>query len=94
MSYFVVSYAYKATATAELDSNRPAHRDYLQNLAELRLSGPFVGGVPGALLLFEADDQARVEQIVLADPFVLADCVETWSVREWKPASGPILAHL
>ena len=93
MPYFTVTYEYTASA-ADLDAVRPAHLSYLRGLDELRLSGPLVGGQAGALLMLEADDQARATEIVARDPFVTAGCVGARSVRQWNPVSGSLLTFI
>ena len=65
---------------------RPRHREYLKGLlasGKLRLSGPWADDT-GALLVYQADDQAEAEALLAADPYrqegVLADA----RIKEWR----------
>lgn len=93
MPYYAVTYEYSATET-QLAEVRAEHRDYLKGLNELRLSGPFVGGSAGALLIFQAEDDTRVDEIVARDPFFTAGFIGSWNARQWNPASGPLAGLL
>lgn len=97
MATFAVTYTYDADATERLDATRPDHRAYLRGLAEsgaLRVSGPWVGGAPGALLIFGGDSEEAVRGYVAGDPFVLAGLVASFDVREWNPVTGAIAEHV
>lgn len=91
MPYFAVDYRYTEDVAA-LDATRPAHRAYLTDLAgreALVASGPYVGVTPGrALLLFRADDEAAVRELVSADPFQRAGLVSDTRILEWNPVIG------
>jgi uncharacterized protein YciI len=93
MAFFAVIYEYVVPET-ELDAVRPEHRTYLRGLSELVLSGPWVGGSSGALLVFEADDLAHAEELVAGDPIVRAGCVGSREIREWNPVNGRLATSL
>jgi uncharacterized protein len=66
---------------------RPAHRAFLaERLAERKLvtAGPWADD-SGALLIFEADSEAEVRELLAADPYQIADVYDEVSLREWQP---------
>ncbi|MFD9705049.1 YciI family protein [Lentzea sp. NPDC059081] len=68
---------------------RPAHREYLASLVEkgvLLVSGPYADDT-GALIIYEAADEAAVKEIIAADPYTPAGVVE-WRIREWNVLMG------
>jgi uncharacterized protein YciI len=65
---------------------RPKHREYLAGLLEqgkLVLSGPFADDT-GALILYEANSEEEVRDIIAADPYTGADAIADLQLREWK----------
>lgn len=97
MPLFATTYRYIADSDAARDATRPAHRDYLGGLTKagrLALSGPFVGGEAGALLVFEAPTEAEAIALTDADPFVLEGLVAEVTVREWQTVSGRLAQHV
>ena len=93
MAYFATTYRYVDDA-ARVSAVRPEHRDYLAGLSaqgDLAISGPLVGGVPGALLIFVAESEDGARALVAADPFVRDGLVAELTVREWNPVSGSLL---
>lgn len=97
MAFFAVTYSY-STDDATRDQVRTEHRDYLRELSTedaLLLSGPWASGeLPGALLLFRADDRAAVEEIVAKDPFTEAGVISEYSVTEWEPVLGTLYGEI
>lgn len=92
MSTFAVIYRY-VDDSAALDEVRPAHRAFLAGLGEagsLVVSGPYVGGAAGALLIFAAADEEAARALTDADPFVVGGLVAEITVREWNPVLGPL----
>ena len=92
MSYFVVQYTYTDDPRA-LDAERPAHRAYLSSLLDgaLVASGPYVGSdLPGALLIFNGDSVAEIEELLDADPFWTAELIAERSIEEWNPVLGSL----
>lgn len=97
MPLFATTYRYAADSTAARDTHRPAHRDYLGELTErgeLALSGPFVGGEDGALLVFETATEADTVALIDADPFVIEGLVAEITVREWQTVSGRLSQYV
>jgi uncharacterized protein YciI len=65
---------------------RPKHREYLSDLLEqgkLHESGPFADD-KGALIIYEAADEAEARALIAADPYTDAGVVATNDLREWK----------
>lgn len=91
MSTFATLYRYELGSDAARDHIRPAHRSYLGELADqgkLLVSGPFVGGDAGALLVLEGESAADVRALLNQDPFVEAGLVAEITIREWSVVSG------
>jgi uncharacterized protein len=66
---------------------RPAHRAFLaERLAERKLvtAGPWADD-SGALLVFEADSEAELREMLAADPYRIANVYDEVSLREWQP---------
>jgi len=97
MPLFATTYRYAADSSEGRDAVRPTHRAYLGELTEsgrLALSGPFVGGEDGALLVFEADSEAAARALTDGDPFVKEGFVTEVTVREWQTVSGWLAQHV
>lgn len=66
---------------------RPDHRSFLERLhgeGTLVTAGPFADD-SGALLVFRAESQAALEELLEEDPYVRADVATRVSIREWAP---------
>ena len=75
---------------AKVNEHRPAHRAYLTNLVEtnqLVVAGPFLDDY-GALIVYEAPDEATAEALLMADPFHAAAIFVKWTIRPWKTVFG------
>jgi uncharacterized protein YciI len=97
MPLFATTYRYAADSTETRDATRPAHRAYLGELTELGnllLSGPYVGGEDGALLVFEAETADAARTLIDADPFVLEGLVAEITVREWQTVTGRLASSV
>ncbi|MFD5824553.1 YciI family protein [Lentzea sp. NPDC060358] len=69
---------------------RPAHRDYLASLSGkgvLLAAGPFADDT-GALIIYEAADEAAVREVIAADPYTPAEVVDSWTIRPWNALLG------
>ncbi|HEY0214848.1 MAG TPA: YciI family protein [Cellulomonas sp.] len=91
MTVFAVRYTYDARTDLQAEI-RPEHRAYLRGLAEQGAvlgSGPFVGGAPGALLVFSAAHREALDAMLAGDPFAAAGVIAETDVREWAPGVGP-----
>jgi uncharacterized protein YciI len=85
MARFVLQLSFKNNAR-RLEV-RPAHREYLRSLLDqgrLVTAGPFADDT-GALLVYEAADEAEVRDILAADPYTAADVYDIEQLREWRP---------
>ncbi|WNV91252.1 YciI family protein [Umezawaea sp. Da 62-37] len=92
MAKFAVEFVYGSDVD-KLAEVRPSHREYLDTLVEkgvLLLSGPYADGL-GALLVFEAADEAELRGYLAADPYAPAKVVETTTVHEWNAVKGTLL---
>lgn len=75
-------------------SVRPAHREYLAELAaarKLAVAGPWANDT-GALLIFDIADRAELDQILDADPYTPAKVIAETRIREWSAITGGWLA--
>jgi uncharacterized protein len=91
MATYAVRYTYDERADVR-DVVRPEHRAYLAELAaagNLRGSGPWVGGTPGALLVLEASDETALSALLAGDPFQREGLVIATDVRQWDVVLGP-----
>lgn len=64
---------------------RPAHREYLKSLfdsGKLTASGPWVDE-SGALIVYEAADEAEVRALMAADPYSGGEIVANVEIKEW-----------
>ena len=69
---------------------RPAHRDYLGKLAaegKVLAAGAWAAD-DGALLVFEAGDEAEVKAILDNDPYKAAGVISATRVTPWTPVLG------
>jgi uncharacterized protein YciI len=72
---------------------RPAHLEYVQGSALVKLAGPFMspdGGMIGSMLIIEAPDLAAAKAFSDADPYVAAGVFASVEIREFKPTIGAI----
>jgi len=93
MAKFAVQFVYGPDRD-RLAEVRPKHRDYLDTLVEkgvLLLSGPYAD-MEGALLVFEAADEAELRGYLAADPYAGAGVLSETTVREWNAIKGSLLA--
>lgn len=68
-------------------THRPAHRAYLRGLldaGQLVCSGPLTDHY-GALIVYEAADQAEAETLIHNDPFFLNGVFVRWELHPWNP---------
>ena len=71
----------------ERDRVRPSHRAFLQEQLDrgaLISGGPFADD-SGALLLFEAESEEALQEIVDQDPYTQNEgCLGSLTIREWN----------
>lgn len=73
-------------ATEQRLEARPRHREYLAGLLEqgkLVASGPFVDD-SGALIIYEAADEAEARDLIANDPYAGAGVVMSGELKEWN----------
>ena len=94
MAHFAVEYVYTAD-TAKRQEVRPAHRAFLaaqkggeEGGVRLLASGPWTNDT-GALLVFEAEDEAALRAVLEHDPIAEADLVSRVRINTWNPVLGP-----
>ncbi|GGH63199.1 YciI family protein [Rothia aerolata] len=92
MSIFAVTYVYGPAE--EQAKYRPDHRAYLTSQLEagkLLASGPYVSEErPGALLIFSAESESEVAEILKNDPMNIGGAVLSSEIREWNPVLGSL----
>lgn len=91
MAFYAVTYRYSDDEQTRLEV-RPTHREWLAKLADsgmLMASGPLANvQQPGALLIFQADDKANVEDLLTNDPFAEARVITETTIDEWDIVIG------
>ncbi|HJH13571.1 MAG TPA: YciI family protein [Brevibacterium ravenspurgense] len=91
MAFYAVTYRYSDDEQTRMEV-RPTHREWLAKLADagmLMASGPLVNSQqPGALLIFQADDKANVEDLLTNDPFAEARVIIETTIDEWDVVIG------
>ncbi|WP_461170486.1 YciI family protein [Arthrobacter sp. Z1-15] len=90
MSIFAVEYVYDADSAPLRDEHRPTHREWLAGLVEqgrLLASGPFTDGA-GALLIFTAEDDVDLSNLLMQDPFAAVGAISGMKTTEWTPVIG------
>jgi uncharacterized protein len=95
MSIFAVEYVYGPEGAQARDEHRPLHRAWLMSLAEagtVLASGPFADGA-GALLIFQAEDEAALQQLLTQDPFNAVGGISGLKISGWSPVIG-MMSHL
>lgn len=93
MPIYAVTYRY-ADQPEVIAEHRPAHREYIASLlgeGGLIASGRTEGGeTPSALLLFQAESVAEVENVLNPDPFWTLGLIEKREIVEWILSSGSL----
>ena len=82
---YAVTIEYRSDPEA-IARNRPAHREYLRGLVAANkraISGPFADD-SGALIVYNAESEAEVEQLIHGDPFCRSGVFQRWTVRPWR----------
>ncbi|GAA1121917.1 YciI family protein [Arthrobacter flavus] len=90
MSVFAVEYVYGPDSSDLRDEHRPAHRDWLNDLVSdgrVLSAGAFTDGA-GALLIFTADDEQSLNDLLRQDPFAHEGAIAAVKATEWKPGIG------
>lgn len=90
MSIFAVEYVYNPDHEDLRAQHRPVHRQWLEGLVSdgrVLASGPFADGT-GALLVFSAETEADLNQLVSEDPFAQAGAISAVKTTVWTPVIG------
>lgn len=90
MSIFAVEYVYSPDHEDLRARHRPVHRQWLEGLVSdgrVLASGPFADGT-GALLVFSAESEADLNQLVSEDPFAQAGAISAVKTTAWTPVIG------
>jgi uncharacterized protein YciI len=91
----VLTYEYVSDVLERRAPHRDAHLALIQQWSE---DGPLaVGGAlgdppHGALIAFETEDRAKVEEFVDADPYVAAGLVSKYTIEPWAIVAARPLA--
>ncbi|TKV27938.1 hypothetical protein FDK12_10680 [Arthrobacter sp. NamB2] len=96
MSIFAVEYVYNPDHDDLRAEHRPAHRAWLEGLVDqgaVLASGPFTDGT-GALLVFVADSEADLNQLVSEDPFARVGAISAVKTTGWNPVIGAFRHHV
>lgn len=87
MPTFAVTYQYEVDTETTRDEFRPAHVDFLRSIFEsgsLVISGQLLTSTPGALLVFEAESETALIELLDRDPFAEAGVIASRTVAPWK----------
>ncbi len=90
MSIFAVEYVYNPDHDGLRAEHRPVHRQWLEELVgqgHVLASGPFADGT-GALLIFSAETEAELNQLISEDPFARAGAISAVKTTAWSPVIG------
>lgn len=91
MKHFVLTYQ---SVPDIMDRRGPFREEHiallkkLQSKGHLLLAGAFVGDPPGAVFIFQGQDDSAAKSFAQADPYVVAGLVEKWTVRQWTTVVG------
>ena len=91
--YFAISCIDKPGALSLRMKNRQAHLEFIKaHATAVKFAGPYLGEdgetMTGSLIILEADDRATAETFAAADPYAMAELVESVDIRAWKWAIG------
>lgn len=92
MTVFAVEYVYAENSTELRNEHRPAHRAYLGSFlgdgpVRVLASGPTPAN-DGALLIFAAESEAALKELLAGDPFSVANALSNTIITEWNPVTG------
>jgi uncharacterized protein YciI len=87
MAWFLVETRYVQEKYGDV---RPRHREYLTALADegvVAVAGPLADDT-GGVILFEAEDEAALREILDRDPYHLEGALAERTVRGFQPKIG------
>lgn len=91
MKHFVLTYHSVPDIMERRGPFRNEHLTQLKALeaeGKLVLAGAFVGEPPGAVFIFQGDDDSAARAFAEGDPYVNAGLIETWTIRQWTTVVG------
>ncbi|MFO7653195.1 MAG: YciI-like protein [Candidatus Krumholzibacteriia bacterium] len=92
--YFLLFYDYVENIVERRAAYREAHLalvgEYVDR-GELVLGGAFANPADGAVLVFNVENEAEIEEFVEKDPYVVNGLVTGWRIREWTVVVGSVL---
>ncbi len=92
--YFLLFYDYVENIVERRTPYREAHLaligEYVER-GELVLGGAFANPADGAAIVFKVENQAKIEEFVEKDPYVINGLVTEWRIREWTVVVGSAL---
>lgn len=89
--HFLLFYDYVENIVERRARYREAHLALVKEFVsrgELVLGGAFASPADGAAIVFKVEDQARLEEFVEKDPYVVNGLVTGWRIREWTVVVG------
>lgn len=93
MTVFAVEYVYAQNSTELRNEHRAAHRAYISDFlpaggkVQALASGPYPA-TDGALLLFAAESEQALREVLDNDPFNKVGALQKSTVTEWNPVTG------
>ncbi|MCW4465243.1 YciI family protein [Glutamicibacter sp. MNS18] len=97
MTVFAVEYVYAENSDELRNEHRPAHRAYLGGFlqdggsVQVLASGP-CPITDGALLIFSAETEQALREVLDGDPFNKVGALDKTVVTEWNPVTGLLSA--
>jgi uncharacterized protein YciI len=91
VAYYILFYDYVPDMVTRREPVRPEHLAHARSFFErgfLRQAGAYGDTADGAVLVFESDTEAPVEEFIRGDPYVEAGLVTKWRVRPWNVVIG------
>jgi uncharacterized protein len=89
MPWYTADVTY-TTDRDKLAEVRPAHRDYLRDLAEQGVvvaAGPWADDL-GGFVVYQVEDKAQLDKVLAEDPYTTEDVAAKRDVREWDIRMG------
>ena len=91
MTTYVLIYNYVDNYLEARTPHRPEHLGIAKGYVEqgqLLMAGAYSSAPHGAILVFNVDDKAIIEEFAKNDPYTKNGVVTSWEIREWNVAVG------
>lgn len=93
MTVFAVEYLYAENSVELRNEHRAAHRGYLSDFLDTTATVSVLASGPcpvadRALLIFQADSEERLREVLENDPFNTVGALQQVKVTEWNPVTG------